>query len=107
MDLNQFYDLSPRQWSNIVDGKHKNVIDQKRINAEAGYVFARANNGGKLNSYLRALDVQESKIGKTDEELKKDTVFKKAVFEKQKADMSLWYKSLHAPKTKEKEDADE
>lgn len=107
MDLNRFYDLSPRQWSNVVDGHTKSIIDQKRINAEAGYVFAKANNGGKLNSYLKALDVQESKIGKTDEELEQDKAYKKAVHERQRADMSQWYKAVNGSNNTEKEESDE
>lgn len=90
-----------------MNGHTKSILDQKRINAEAGYIFAKANNGGKLNSYLKALDVQESKIGKTDKELEQDKAYKKAVHERQRADMSQWYKAVNGSNNTEKEESDE
>lgn len=94
----------------MVNGRTKAIIDEKRINAEAGMVFAMANNGKKLNSYLKALDVQESKIGKDEEELKVDKAYQEAVHKKQAADMTIYMASLRAPlpqNEEEKEESDE
>ncbi|MGK0577494.1 hypothetical protein [Macrococcus capreoli] len=84
-------------------GYEYSIIDQKRINAEAGWAFAYVNNGKRLTSYLSALDVQESKIGKSQEEIERSKQVKRAVYNKQKADLALMLAEANEKARKEKE----
>lgn len=106
IDLTQLYDLTPNEWNNMLEGHEYRMIDKKRFAVEEAYLFANANNGKKLTSYTRSLDMQEAKVGKTEEEVKKDKAYQKALHQKQSIDMSIWYQSLQKSQ-EEKEDKDE
>lgn len=101
--MDKLYSLTVRQWQNMKLGYEYRVVDQKRINAEAGWAFAYVNNGKKLTSYLAALDVQESKIGKTKEEIERSAKVKRAVYSKQMADLALMLSQENEKARKQKE----
>lgn len=94
LSLDELYGLSLRQFENFKKGFQRKMIRQKYMQAELGYVVALMNNGKSISPYLRSVELQESQIGKTEEEIKTDKAVKKAVQNKQQADLISYLNNM-------------
>ncbi len=99
-DFEQLYKLTLREWNILIEGYQYRQIDKKRMMVEEAWLFAAANNGKKLNSYVRSLDVQEKKIGKSEEELKVDKEYKKALYNRKKAATKVYLQRIREQKAR-------
>ncbi|TDM41836.1 hypothetical protein ETI10_01755 [Macrococcoides goetzii] len=91
-----------REWNNVIEGFQYSQIDKKRFAVEEAYLFAIANNGKKLTAYERKLDLAESKIGKSETEIKKSKEVKIAEYKKVKADMMVYFQEVRKQAAEEK-----